>query len=113
MGPTCHGLQEQTPKIDTLLSEGKTHDQVLAAFVADYGQAVLMSPPDKGFNRLAWLLPYLAGLTGLGTVIAVARRWSRAKNGAREEPATVSAQRAGEGDPALSERLDDELRDLD
>lgn len=113
MGPTCHGLQEQTPKIDKYLAEGMDHDQVLAAFVGEYGQQVLMSPPDKGFNRLAWLFPYLAGLTGLGTVIAVARRWSRNKTAQNGDAAATAPVPNTGADSALSERLDDELRDLD
>jgi hypothetical protein len=80
---------------------------VLAAFVEEFGgQDVLTRPVDEGFNRLAWLFPYLvaaAGLIGLGVT---AHRWSR-----RSAPA--AAGDAGLLDPALDARLDDELRDLD
>jgi cytochrome c-type biogenesis protein CcmF len=112
MGPTCHGLQEQNPKLDKFLDQGMNREQVLAAFVADYGsQAVLMAPLDTGFNRLAWLFPYLAGITGLGTVIAVALRWSRRQPAAKDEASALAA--ADGPDAGLRDQLDDELRDLD
>jgi cytochrome c-type biogenesis protein CcmH/NrfF len=45
--------------------------QVRAAFAAWYGgQDILTAPIDKGFNRLAWLFPYVIGVTG-------GHHWSR------------------------------------
>ncbi len=36
---------------------------MLLAFVAEYGgQDVLAAPIDRGFNRLAWIVPYAVGL---------------------------------------------------
>jgi cytochrome c-type biogenesis protein CcmH len=94
-------------KIEAYVGQGMTHDQIRAAMVAEYGERVLTSPPDRGFNRLAWLLPYVMGASGASVLGLVAWRWSR-----RE---TNSAQPAaeGQGDDALAERLEDELRDLD
>jgi len=110
MAPGCHGLREQEPKIDAMLAQGKSPDAVRAAFVADYGDAVLLEPPDQGFNRLAWLLPYVAGGAGATAIGLVAWKWSR-------RPADLAAAATANGAPvedaALEERLDDELRDLD
>jgi cytochrome c-type biogenesis protein CcmH/NrfF len=112
MGPTCHGLQEQNAKLDKFLAQGMDRDAVRIAFVKDYGsQAVLMAPLDQGFNRLAWLLPYLFGAVGLGLVLVVAQRWSRERREAAD--GTASTPVADADDNGLSERLDDELRDLD
>jgi cytochrome c-type biogenesis protein CcmF len=108
MGPTCHGLQEQTPKLEKFLSAGMDRDQVRAAFVADAGsQDVLMAPLDQGFNKLAWLIPYIVGAIGFAGAAVVARRWSR-----RAEPAPAGGVDASENSE-LKTRLDDELRDLD
>jgi cytochrome c-type biogenesis protein CcmF len=104
--PSCHGEAEQMTRLREYISQGKSHDAVLAAFVSDMGAEMLMSPPDTGFNRLAWLLPYVLGSAGLVTVVFTARRWSR--------PTTAVAGGADVTlDPALDARLDDELRDLD
>jgi cytochrome c-type biogenesis protein CcmF len=113
MGPTCHGLQEQNAKLDKFLAAGMDRDAVRAAFVQDYGsQAVLMEPLDQGFNRLAWLLPYLFGAVGLGLIVTMAMRWSRQPGGSQAAETPAAADRS-EADESLSTRLDDELRDLD
>ena len=56
-------------------------EQVLAAFVADHGgQDVLAAPLDRGFNRLAWAIPYLVGVTGAALIGLVAVRWTRRRD---------------------------------
>ena len=59
MEPNCHGLDAQRAKLDKYCrASGMDRDQVLAAFASDYGrQEILARPIDKGFNRLAWLVP--------------------------------------------------------
>lgn len=106
MRPACHGHSGQTAEIRSLLNDGKDVDQVLAAFVEKYGEAVLAVPRNSGFNALAWLLPYALGALGLVMILLTARRWSR--------PAAAVAG-GGETliDPGLDARLDDELRNLD
>jgi cytochrome c-type biogenesis protein CcmF len=105
----CAGHADQTAKLRRLLSEGKDHDAVIAAFIKDYGdQSILAAPVDKGFNRLAWLFPYLVGATGAASLAVVAFRLSR-----REAEAGTSSQNDAGDDPDLRARLDDELRDLD
>jgi cytochrome c-type biogenesis protein CcmF len=102
----CQGHATQTVKLRQFLSEGQDHDAVIASFVRDFGsEAVLAAPVDRGFNRLAWLFPYLAAAAVLIGIVVTARRWSR-------QPAPAVAGDAGL-DPALSARLDDELRNLD
>ncbi len=110
MGPTCHGLQEQQPKLVAMIARGMDAGAIKAAFAQEYGEEVLLEPPNRGFNRLAWLFPYLMGAAGLTVIAVVAWRWSRPTM--EEAPAAVQAAPNGE-DAALKERLDDELRDLD
>jgi cytochrome c-type biogenesis protein CcmF len=106
MRPACHGHTAQTAEIQTLLDEGKSVDQVQAAFVEKYGQAVLAVPENKGFNVMAWALPYVLGVLGLVTILLTARRWSR-------PAAAVAGGGDTQIDPGLDARLDDELRNLD
>jgi cytochrome c-type biogenesis protein CcmF len=106
MRPACHGHSAQTARIKQLVSEGKDHDTILATFVKEYGQYVRDIPEDTGFNRLAWLLPYLLAGAGLVVIIMNARRWSH-------QPAAATSGASPVTDPALDARLDDELRDLD
>ena len=102
----CQGRTTQTAKLRQFLGEGQDHDAVIASFVGDFGsEAVLAAPVDRGFNRLAWLFPYLAAAAALIGIVATTRRWSR-------QAAPAATGDAGL-DPALSARLDDELRNLD
>ena len=104
--PSCHGEAEQMEKLRTFIKEGMSdEDTILAAFVKDRGSYdVLMSPPNTGFNRMAWLFPYMVAGTALVGLFVAARRWSSASRPATAGPSI---------DPALDARLDDELRNLD
>jgi cytochrome c-type biogenesis protein CcmF len=106
----CPLAAEMRQDVATMISQGKTREQIYAYYIAKYGsQEPLASPIDEGFNRLAWFFPYLIGATGAASIAIVAFRWSK-----REEALPAEAPRAeAADDPKLRERLDDELRDLD
>jgi cytochrome c-type biogenesis protein CcmF len=105
--PNCGGEAEQMTKLKRFISEGMNDEEsILAAFVKDRGSyEVLLSPPNTGFNRMAWLFPYFVAGCGLIGIIVTARRWAHAPKPALSTGAPV--------DPALDARLDDELRNLD
>jgi cytochrome c-type biogenesis protein CcmF len=106
MRPNCGHYDEQAAKIVKLMSDGKGRDAILASFVEEFGgQHVLAAPIDRGFNRLAWAVPYAAGVVGLVVAGVLAIRWSRRSDSVPLAPAATDA--------ALQARLDDELRDLD
>ncbi len=92
------------------IEAGRTEREILDFFIAAYGsQAPLGAPLDEGFNRLAWLFPYLVGLACLLGVGGLAVRWSR-----RSAVAAGAGVAAPEPiDTELDARLDDELRNLD
>lgn len=50
-------------------------DLTLQSFVQKYGPTVLAAPTKTGFNRVAWITPYLALLLGLGLVTFIVRAW--------------------------------------
>lgn len=74
--------RELTAAVDA----GKTDQQVLAIFVEKYGTTVLAAPTHSGFDRVAWLLPYIALIVGIGGVAFIVRAWHK-----RRVPATVGA----------------------
>jgi cytochrome c-type biogenesis protein CcmF len=101
----CGTSHEMRAQLAALIDQGKTHDEIIQAFITKYGsEEMLGAPLDKGFSRLAWLFPYLMGVTGAVAVGFAAVKWTRKPDG----PATLAPL-----DPALEERIDDELRDLD
>ena len=104
---TCDIAVQMRAEIAGLVAKGMTREQVIAYFVQKYGsQEVLSQPIDKGFNRLAWLFPYLIGVIGVVAIGGMAIRWSR-RSRPPAEP-TIAPPSA-----ALETQLDDELRDLD
>jgi len=108
---TCSDAAAMREDVARLVAEGKTREQIYAYYIAKYGsQEPLASPIDEGFNRLAWFFPYLIGATGAASIAVVAFRWSRREADPDDAP---KATQDSHDDPALRERLDDELRDLD
>ncbi len=103
----CGVAHEMRGELAALVDEGKSHDEILAAFVANYGsEQMLAKPLNRGFNRLVWWVPLTVGGGAALFVGLVAVRWSRKNDhSSPESPAAIDSQ--------LNERLDDELRNLD
>jgi len=64
-------------KLDAEVASGKSDDLILQSFVQQFGAEVVAEPPAKGFNWLAWIMPFAALGLGLMLVRAVISRWSR------------------------------------
>jgi len=69
---TARGMQKD---LDTHVNKGESDDQILQAMVEQYGPTVLVEPPKKGFDLLAWIMPIAVPLIALVLVWAVVRRW--------------------------------------
>jgi len=83
------------------IAAGDTKSEIKDRLVANYGEAILAAPPHHGFGLLAWWLPIVGIVLAAAAVGFGAWRGSRAR-----EP----APRAAPLDPAVEQRLDDELR---
>jgi cytochrome c-type biogenesis protein CcmH len=88
------------------LARGETREQIVQAYVDQYGKRILAQPPAEGFDRALYVLPPLLLLGSAAMVIWLVRRFS-SRAVAVAEPAR--AVPAGDYD----QKLDDELRDLD
>ncbi|HKT79877.1 MAG TPA: cytochrome c-type biogenesis protein CcmH, partial [Vicinamibacterales bacterium] len=103
----CDEAARVKEEVVALEAQGKNEQQILQHFIDQYGsQELLGAPIDEGFNRLAWLFPYLAGVGGVVIVGLAAVKWSRRNDASKSEPPAPV-------DSELAERLDDELRNLD
>jgi cytochrome c-type biogenesis protein CcmF len=101
----CGTSHQMRAELAAMVDQGKGHDEIIQAFMAKWGgEEMLGAPLDKGFNRMAWLFPYLVGLASAVVVGFAAVKWTRKPEGPQDAAAI---------DPALNERIDDELRDLD
>ena len=65
--------------IRTMLSEGKTEDQILQHFEDQYGARVLAEPPKQGFYWLVYLLPPALILAGAVILFRSLKEWTRPK----------------------------------
>ena len=107
---TCGLAAQMRAEVAQMVEQGRSREQVYEFYMTKYGsQEPLASPINKGFNRLAWLFPYVMGVSGAFMVGFVAFRWSHRRP--HEEPAVEATGNAD--DSRLQQRLDDELRDLD
>jgi len=64
----CWSSAEMLKKVDARVAAGEPDDKILDAFVAEYGQQALAEPARTGFGRVAWLMPWVFTLGGLGLV---------------------------------------------
>jgi cytochrome c-type biogenesis protein CcmH len=72
-----------------MVDSGKGDKEILASFVAKYGTTVLAAPTKTGFDRVAWIMPYLALIVGILGVALVVRAW-RGRMTAAKVPTDMS-----------------------
>lgn len=80
------------------LQRGDSDDLVLQAFVQKYGPTVLAAPTTTGFNRVAWIMPFVALTGGLLLVVLIVKAWNArraavAMAAVAADPATLDALR--------------------
>ena len=69
----CGSAEPMRAFIRAQLAQGRSEDQIIGAFVQQYGEQVLASPPKRGFNLTAWTFPFIALIAG-GMVLAYTLR---------------------------------------
>ena len=59
------GIAEQMrEEVRTMVAAGKSRDEILDYFVAQYGERILAAPRAEGFNLLVYILPWVALIAG-------------------------------------------------
>jgi cytochrome c-type biogenesis protein CcmH/NrfF len=71
----CQSSDKMRAELLAAMERGDNDDLILQGFVQKYGSVVLAAPTKTGFNRVAWIIPYLALALGLAGVVALARTW--------------------------------------
>lgn len=73
------------------IEKGDNDSMILQAFVQKYGPTVLAAPTTTGFNRVAWIMPFVALLGGILLTGTLVRAWRhRAAAPAVVAPADLS-----------------------
>jgi cytochrome c-type biogenesis protein CcmH len=57
------------------LVAGQSPDQIVDAYVAQFGEQIRSAPTASGFNLLAWVTPFAVLLAAGAAVVLLVRRW--------------------------------------
>ena len=71
----CQYSDKMRTELVAALDRGDNDDLVLQGFVQQYGATVIAAPTTTGFNRVAWIMPFVALALGLTVVVLVVRAW--------------------------------------
>src|SRR3984957_1973297 len=71
----CSYSDRMRAELVAAVDRGDNDDLTLQGFVQKYGTAVMAAPTRTGFNRVAWIMPYLVLVLGLAMVTLIVRAW--------------------------------------
>ena len=100
----CHFSKPAKERIAQMQSVGMSDDQIVQAFVRDYGMAVYLAPP----NAFGWIVPYACVGLGLVVILLFIRKY-------KPKPMTNLGTVEPE-DPELAkyqEQIDQDTKNLD
>ncbi len=73
----CTTSEKMRAELTAMLNGGDNDNSILQKFVDKYGPVVLAAPTQTGFNRMAWIMPYLALIVGIGLCAFIVRTWNK------------------------------------
>ncbi len=104
----CMSRDTMTTLIEQGLAQGQSEAEIIQSFVDQYGEQVLASPPKRGFNLTAWILPFAAILGGGGIIYMTVKKWVWQ---GRQSAITAEAE-VEESDEEYRRRLEKELEEF-
>ncbi len=102
--PASDGMRNE---LMAALTRGDSDSLVEQSFVQKYGPTVLAAPTGKGFDRAAYIMPFVVLVLGFGLIVIVIREW---KN--RPSPAIADGLPPLRG-PALEQFRDQARKETD
>ena len=105
---TCTYSPALHKEVVRLAEQGKTDQQIIDEFIAQYGEAVLMAPPRRGFNLAGYFVPSIAIIIAAIFLVRLMRRWAR-EGQAVVAPIPNPESPIPNASPAELQRLRDEL----
>jgi cytochrome c-type biogenesis protein CcmH len=93
----CTYSDRMRQELSAAIDRGDSDSLILQSFVQKYGNTVLAAPTTTGFNRVAWIMPFLVFTLAMGGVVALVMAWKRrpaaAISGAPVPPEQLSGLR--------------------
>jgi cytochrome c-type biogenesis protein CcmH/NrfF len=106
----CGRADAMRREMQALAAAGKTGGEIVAVYVAQHGDKILVAPPASGFNLVAWLGPLVVFVVGGSAVALVVARWTRRR--AQDEPPAPAPPSSATSDE-YRERLRQALRSME
>ena len=107
----CETASQIREKIAEFMNQGQSKDQIVGYFVSQYGEKMRSSPAKKGFNLVAWVVPFAAVAAGGTGLVFILKTWARrGKSGGDEEGLIPVPQVSEEEAEEYRDRLAEELK---
>jgi cytochrome c-type biogenesis protein CcmH/NrfF len=71
----CQSSDKMRNELLAALDKGDNDDLILQGFVQNYGPTVIAAPTATGFNRVAWIMPFVMLGLGIGLAVCIVRSW--------------------------------------
>ncbi len=71
----CHFSKPAKERIAQMQSVGMSDEQIVQAFIRDYGMAIYLAEP----NAWGWVVPYASAGFGLVVILLILRKWKKPK----------------------------------
>src|SRR6266576_6656492 len=71
----CHWSKPAKEKIARMQSVGQTGEQIVKSFLAEFGNAIYLAPP----NALGWIVPYASVGVGVLIILAFIKKYRKTK----------------------------------
>jgi cytochrome c-type biogenesis protein CcmH/NrfF len=97
----CHFSKPAKERIAQMQSVGMSDEQIVQAFIRDYGAAIYLAPP----NAFGWIVPYASVGVGLVVIWLFIRKYRKPAPLAEVGPVEID-------DPALEKYKDQIEKDL-
>lgn len=73
----CSYSTRMRDELTAAVTRGDSDNGVLQGFIQTYGTTVLAVPTQSGFDRIAWIMPYVALVTGISLVVFIVWTWKK------------------------------------
>lgn len=103
----CASRETMLGIIKQRIAQGESEEQIVQAFVSQFGESVLAEPPKKGFNLTAWLSPFAAIAAGAVIIYLAIKKWLK-----RGEYALQADAGGGERDDEYLLRIEQDLKEF-
>ena len=71
----CQSSEKMRNQLLASIDKGNNDDLILQGFVQEYGPTVIAAPTATGFNRIAWIMPFVVLALGIAFAVHIVRSW--------------------------------------